>query len=70
MIKVSDKVKHRNRQYYQKCTVIEIEEGCNGNIIVLCEDCPSYVIRNGLALLYGYKEDKARFSREELIKIE
>ena len=37
--KKGDKVKNRHRtQMYQRCTVLEIEEGCNGRIKVVCED--------------------------------
>ena len=38
-LKIGDKVKHRWRENkYQNCTIIEVEEGCNGGIKVICED--------------------------------
>lgn len=37
--KQGDKVKNRHKtKIYQRCTVLEIEEGCNGRIKVVCED--------------------------------
>ena len=38
-LNIGDKVKHRFRtNKYQKCTIIEIESGCNGLIKVVCDD--------------------------------
>jgi hypothetical protein len=37
-LSIGDSVNHRFRTYYQKCVIIEIEEGCNGLIKVVCED--------------------------------
>jgi hypothetical protein len=37
-LNVGDKVKHRFRTCYQRCSVIEVEDGCNGLIKISCED--------------------------------
>lgn len=37
-LKVGDKVKHGDRRNYQNCEILEIEEGCNGGIKLLCQD--------------------------------
>ena len=57
-LKKGDKVKHRFRNYYQKCTIVEVEEGCNGLIKTVCEDG-----------FYGGIEEGA-FPPQDLAKVE
>jgi len=53
-LKVGDKVKHRFRENkYQRCTILEVEEGCNGGVRVICEDG-----------FYGERERKAHFAHK------
>ena len=55
---VGDLVKHRFRENkYQNCTVVAIEYGSNGRIIVVCEDG-----------FYG-GIDQASFAQQDLTKI-
>ena len=57
-LKIGDKVKHRWRENkYQNCTIIEVEEGCNGGIKVICEDG-----------FYGGRE-KSTFCPQDITKI-
>lgn len=55
--KVGDKVKHRFRDKYQNCTVTKVEGGCNGRIIVICEDG-----------FYGKREESA-FCKQDIVVI-
>jgi hypothetical protein len=56
--KIGDKVKHRFRENkYQYCTIVEVEEGCNGLIKVLCKDG-----------FYG-GEEESNFCPQDLTKI-
>lgn len=55
---VGDKVKHKFRENkYQNCKVVDIEDGCNGGIIVECEDG-----------FYGQR-DTSRFCPQDLLII-
>lgn len=57
-LKKGDKVKHRFRNtMYQNCTILEVEEGCNGLIKVFCEDG-----------FYG-KPDESIFPPQDLVKV-
>ena len=54
-MKKGDKVKHKFREnMYQNCTIIEVEEGCNGLIKIVCEDG-----------FYGGKEEST-FPKQDL----
>ena len=56
--KVGDKVKHRFRDSkYQCCTVVKVESGCNGRVIVICGDG-----------FYGSKEESA-FCPQDLVVV-
>jgi len=57
-LRVGDDVKHRFRENkYQQCTVLKVEEGCNGLVKVLCEDG-----------FYGGREESI-FPPQDLTKI-
>ena len=71
-LKVGDKVKHRWRNWYQNCEVIEIEEGCNGGIKVLCQDSPIYgfpTIDSTFVCILGFGESISRFCPQDITKI-
>lgn len=56
--KQGDKVQHKWRDNkYQKCTVLRVEDGCNGGIVVCCLDG-----------FYGHP-DISTFCPVDLIKI-
>jgi hypothetical protein len=57
-MKVGDSVKHKFRNYYQKGTIISIEDGCNGLIEVTFLDG-----------FYGGKEN-TKFPHQDLVKVE
>ena len=57
-LKKGDNVKHRFRENnYQRCTILEVEDGCNGLINVICEDG-----------FYGENEEST-FCPQDLAKI-
>ena len=66
--KVGQKVKHRWRpNWYQKCVVIEVEDGCNGGIKVLCQDSPIYSTEGASkGRVVGFKEDTSTFCPQDL----
>ena len=58
-IKKGDKVRHKNRPYYQNCVITEVEEGCYGGVILLCQDG-----------FYGGVEEVKYISIYDLVKVE
>lgn len=68
--KIGDSVKHRFRNnYYQKCTVIEIEDGCNGLILVSCEDMPIYDVNTSGSPIIGTEKGETFFCPQDLARI-
>ena len=66
--KVGDKVKHKYRDWYQKCEVIEVEEGCNGGIKVLSQDSPIYDTSTPRCTIKGFGESISTFCPQDLTK--
>ena len=65
--KVGQRVRHGSRDWYQKCTVIKVEDGCNGGIVVECEDAPNYSQVSGRAYIKDFIKDTATFCPQDLI---
>jgi hypothetical protein len=68
--KIGDKVKHRFRDWYQKCEVIGVESGINGRIKVLAKDSPKYKQIGVKMHIVGFEESISFFASQDLRKIE
>lgn len=67
--KVGDKVRHGSRDWYQKCEIISIEDGCNGLIKVLCQDSPIYDVEDLRCTIKGFGQSISTFCPQDIRKI-